>query len=469
MVFGNIREELHSVHLNRAAHACGQLTYKRGEVSYIRSQVHDFLSHRCTGIAYACGTVQGEGDACINHVLAVAEGSAYAQHNLFIRTVERAYRSSVFALVVAIACCKGQLVIGIEIHRVQRCESGGTGANLVNAAAKIVNTMIEFIKMFSEFGMLSIILCLAGDIVNRQSAYFFIVVAVFYYQSSSAGFLISLNGSQLCILQLAFQLNIFAVSYIKSNFAVCTDIAAINELILRFNGLVQLVLIKSYGIVVVAVSIHCVGYSDITFTIIRYGSNGVGVVFFDGVNELAFIKAYSVFVVTVCINSFSNIYITIAIVLRGSNGVSIILLNKIAQLFAINAKLICMVAVFTIIFNRQDIGIYSNGSNGIGVLSIFLNKALQSIFINTNYIILIIQIATAYAVIYSNNSMTGFCGSDSISIIFLNGLDELIFVNAYGIIVITVIINHFGNIHITFAVCLCGSNGVSIILLYKIT
>ena len=187
VVFWNIREELHSVHLNRAAHACGQLAYKRGEVSYIRSQVHDFLSHRCTGIAYACGTVQGEGNACIHHVLAVAEGSAYAQHNLFIRTVECAYRSSVFALVVAVACCKGQFVIGIEIHRVQRCESGGTGANLVNTAAEAVNTMIEFIKMLSEFGMLSIILCLTGDIINRQSANFFIGVTVFYYQSSSSG------------------------------------------------------------------------------------------------------------------------------------------------------------------------------------------------------------------------------------------------------------------------------------------
>ena len=108
-------------------------------------------------------------------------------------------------------------------------------------------------------------------------------------------------------------------------------------------------------------------------------------------------------------------------------------------------------------------------SNGVGVLSIFLNKALQSIFINTDYIILIIQIATAYAVIYSNDSMTRFCGSDSISIIFLNGLDELIFVNAYGVIVITVIINHFSNIYITITVSLRSSNGVSIILLYKIT
>ena len=167
----------------------------------------------------------------------------------------------------------------------------------------------------------------------------------------------------------------------------------------------------------------------------------------------------------VLIRRFSNSYITILVSSNGSNSVSIMLLNKIAQLFAINAKLICMVAVFTFIFNRQDIGIYSNGSNGISILGVFLNEALQSIFINTNYIILIIQTATAYAVIYSNDSMTGFCSSNSIGIIFLNGLNEFIFVNSYGIIVITVIINHFGNIYITVAVSLCGSNGVSIICL----
>ena len=186
--------------------------------------------------------------------------------------------------------------------------------------------------MFSEFGMLSIILCLAGDIVNRQSAYFFIVVAVFYYQSSSAGFLISRNISQLCILQLAFQLNIFAVSYIKSNFAVCTDAAAVNELILRLNGL----------------------------------------------NQLAFIKCYGVVMVSFVIRHITNSYVTIAVILNGSNGVGVILLNKIAQLLAINAKLICMIAVCTFIFNRQDIGINSYCSNGVGVNNTGFN--LRTIF-----------------------------------------------------------------------------------------
>ena len=123
------------------------------------------------------------------------------------------------------------------------------------------------------------------------------------------------------------------------------------------------------------------------------------------------------------------------------------------------------VRIHCVRYSYITLAIICYSSNGVGVLGVFLNKALQSIFINTDYIILIIQIATAYAVIYSNDSMTGFCGSNSIGIIFLNGLDELIFVNAYGIIVITVIINHFGNIYITLAVSLCSSNSIGIIFL----
>ena len=153
--------------------------------------------------------------------------------------------------------------------------------------------------------------------------------------------------------------------------------------------------------------------------------------------------------------------------MRGGNGIGIVCLNSFDELAFVKCYGIVMVAVCIHSVGYSDIthAIIRYGSNGISVLSIFLNKALQSIFINTDYIILIIQIATAHAVIYSNDSMTGFCGSDSISIIFLNGLYELIFVNAYGVIIITVIINHFGNIYITIAVSLCSSNGIGIIFL----
>ena len=134
------------------------------------------------------------------------------------------------------------------------------------------------------------------------------------------------------------------------------------------------------------------------------------------------------------------------------------LLNKIAQLFAINAKLICMVAAFTIIFNRQDIGIYSNGSNGISILGVFLNEALQSIFINTNYIILIIQTATAYAVIYSNDSMTGFCSSNSVIIMLLNKIDQLfaVDINLIRMVAIDAFIGDFQHIGFRFY----GSNSI---------
>ena len=240
--------------------------------------------------------------------------------------------------------------------------------------------------------------------------------------------------------------------------------------IVFFDSIDELAFVKCYGVVMVAVRIHCIGYSYVSVAIICYHSNSVGIVFFDSIDELAFIKTYGIFVVTVCINSFSNIYITIAIILRGGNGIGIVCLNSFDELAFVKCYGIVMVAVCIHSVGYSDIthAIIRYGSNGISVLSIFLNKALQSIFINTDYIILIIQIATAHAVIYSNDSMTGFCSSNSIGIICLNSFNELIFINSYGIIVVTVCINSFGNIHITFAVCLCGSNGVSIILLYKI-
>ena len=221
----------------------------------------------------------------------------------------------------------------------------------------------------------------------------------------------------------------------------------------------------------VAVRIHCVGYSYITLAIIGYHSNSVGVVFFDSIDELAFVKCYGVVVVAVRIHCVGYSYVSVAIIGYHSNSVGVVFLDSIDELAFVKCYGVVMVAVriHCVGHSYITLAIINYCSNGIGVLSIFLNKALQSIFINTDYIILISQIATAYAVIYSNDSMTGFCSSNGIGIIFLNSLDELIFVNAYGVVVITVIINHFGNIYITLAVSLCGSNCVFIILLYKIT
>ena len=217
----------------------------------------------------------------------------------------------------------------------------------------------------------------------------------------------------------------------------------------------------------VAVRIHCVGYSYVFVAIIGYHSNSVGVVFFDSIDELAFVKCYGIVMVAVRIYCVGHSYITLAIIGYHSNGVGIVFFDSIDELAFIKCYgvVVVTVRIHCVGYSYITLAIIGYSSNGVGILSIFLNKALQSIFINTDYIILISQIATAYAVIDSNDSMTGFCGSNSIGIIFLNGLDELIFVNAYGIIVITVIIYHFGNIYITIAVSLRSSNGIGIIFL----
>ena len=265
----------------------------------------------------------------------------------------------------------------------------------------------------------------------------------------------------------------------------------------------------------VAVSIHSVCYAYVSLTIIRYSSNGIGilsvvfnealqsifintdyiiliigiskaivhcdnrmtgfrscngilVICLNGFDELLFVNAYGVIVITVIINHFGNIYITFAVSLCGSNCVSIILLYKVTQLIAVDINLIRMISISAFIGDFQHIGFRFYGSNSIGILCCFLDIALQSVLIDTDLIILTVFL-TFHAIIYSNDIVNGFSSCNGVGIIILNGLHELIFVNTYGVIIITVIIYHFCNIYITLAVSLCCSNGVSIILLHKVT
>ena len=138
--------------------------------------------------------------------------------------------------------------------------------------------MIELIKMLSEFSMVSIILFLACDIFNLQSAYFVIGIAIFYYQCSSSGFLISRNFSQLCILQLACQLNRrFDITQVQADFAVIADAASDNIFVLLGNPIVKLCFVKAYSVIIIAIFTHSAANSYITILVICYSSNGVGI------------------------------------------------------------------------------------------------------------------------------------------------------------------------------------------------
>ena len=103
------------------------------------TQLYNFMSHSRPRSGDAVHTVQCEAYAGVDHILAVAECSAHREHDLLIRTVERAECRRVGAAVIAYACRKGQLGIRIEVHRVQGCQSCRACQTFLHAAVYLAD------------------------------------------------------------------------------------------------------------------------------------------------------------------------------------------------------------------------------------------------------------------------------------------------------------------------------------------
>ena len=123
-------------------------------------------------------------------------------------------------------------------------------------------------------------------------------------------------------------------------------------------------------ILTVFLTFHAIIYSNDIMN--RFSScNGIGIIFLNSLHELAFVKCYGVVVVAVRIHCVRYTYITLAIILNGSNGVSIILLYKITQLIAVDINLISMVAIYAFIGDFQQIGGSCYSCYGVGINNIF--------------------------------------------------------------------------------------------------
>ena len=75
-----------------------------------------------------------KGYAGVNHIVIVADSAADAEHGILVRTVEGADRHGVFTAVIAVACGKIPLVVGVEIERMKGCQGSCSCADFVNAA-----------------------------------------------------------------------------------------------------------------------------------------------------------------------------------------------------------------------------------------------------------------------------------------------------------------------------------------------
>ena len=106
------------------------------------AQLRDLLRGARADLGFAL-RAELEADACIDHVLAIAEIRAEAEHRVLIRAVERADSRTVGIAVVAVANSEVPLVIRVEIKRMQRRQSRRTSTDLVDFAVEVVHTAID--------------------------------------------------------------------------------------------------------------------------------------------------------------------------------------------------------------------------------------------------------------------------------------------------------------------------------------
>ena len=84
-----------------------------------------------------------ERHARIHHILAGAKAAAHAEHGVFVRTVERAHRHGVFTAVVADARREVPLVVRVEIERMERRQSRGVCAHLIDAPVERIHPAVQ--------------------------------------------------------------------------------------------------------------------------------------------------------------------------------------------------------------------------------------------------------------------------------------------------------------------------------------
>ena len=121
--------------------SCIHIQQSRFQTFQFFSEVFDFLRHSYLGSRNMVALAQFQADTCIHHIFTITEAAAYREHGIFIRTIVSADSGCIFAIVIAIACCDIPLVIWIEVQRMERCQSGCTSTDFVDAVAQLTDTL----------------------------------------------------------------------------------------------------------------------------------------------------------------------------------------------------------------------------------------------------------------------------------------------------------------------------------------
>ena len=85
--------------------------------------------------------IQGNGNTCIDHILAVPHAAADAEHQVILRTVEHAQRHGVSIPVITVAYSHTEFVV--HLNRMQRRQSRRACANFIQSVVHFVNTVTQ--------------------------------------------------------------------------------------------------------------------------------------------------------------------------------------------------------------------------------------------------------------------------------------------------------------------------------------
>ena len=214
--------------------SCIRIQQSRFQTFHFFSEVFDFLRHSYLGSRNMVALAQFQADTCIHHIFTITEAAAHREHGIFIRTIVSADSGCIFAIVIAIACCEIPLVIWIEVQRMERCQSGCTSTDFIDAVAQFIDTLGILCYLLvgcKELAAIDSVSRFFRNIPSSYATYFSILVHGYFAINCNSTILVKFYRGLVIRNGISSNINICQFSpLICIDFIFCCNRAS------RFNG-----------------------------------------------------------------------------------------------------------------------------------------------------------------------------------------------------------------------------------------
>ena len=214
--------------------SCIRIQQSRFQTFHFFSEVFDFLRHSYLGSRNMVALAQFQADTCIHHIFTITEAAAHREHGIFIRTIVSADSGCIFAIVIAIACCEIPLVIWIEVQRMERCQSGCTSTDFVDAVVQLTDTLGILCYLLvgcKELAAIDSVSRFFRNIPSSHTTYFSILVHGYFAINCNSTILVKFYRGLVIRNGISSNINICQFSpLICIDFIFCCNRAS------RFNG-----------------------------------------------------------------------------------------------------------------------------------------------------------------------------------------------------------------------------------------